>query len=138
MNIYTDMKEKNLVPTGEFRVPKPKEWYISISEEIQRSPSTCIHPRIILKYIEDKDHPPVGYRLVTDEDRKCGKEQACKILKFWSQALKQWETCSDGGGWYSQDVYAVPEDFVFEPKTVKMTVAQIQEKLGHKIEVVEG
>ena len=85
--------------------------------------------------------PPEGYRLVTDEERKLhqhpmGETLQCRYKTHTSKEL--WYDSFDAEGWDQSDVvFAVRPSYSFEPETIEVTMADLEEKYGRKVKVVK-
>lgn len=92
-------------------------------------------------YVEDEQHPPKGFRLVTDEEMKTTKKPM--NAKFWepNNSISTWLTTDGLSYSWIRATYCIPKGTVLEPitpKTVKMTVSEICKALGTNIEIIEG
>lgn len=148
--IYKGRTVSGYTPTGEFRAPKARERYVSSTGGICVSHGRCPDPRIILEAVVDEQHPPEGYRLVTQGEREsCLKPK--EALLFFDSFFdsSRWYSMSMGGvcpsegeEWFEGFAYAVPNQLILVPRTpkvTKLTVAEVAERLGlEKVEIVKG
>jgi hypothetical protein len=84
-------------------------------------------------YQEDENHPPKGYVLVTDEQRK-------KYIKpdeylLWT-CMHKWEhQINNNNVFWSEDCsYAIPVDMELTPKIVEVTLEDIAKKMDIPVE----
>lgn len=84
----------------------------------------------------DECHPPKGYRLVTKTEIEYNfRPDDCKT---WFAG--RWvDVINNPRAWNIwRCIYAIPVNCVLKPKTVKMTMSEINKVLGKNIEVIEG
>ena len=148
------MKDVNEVP--ELKGVKMLVWDSNEKDAVEREVvgkiSTSDFPYLVLdantnwnEYMHAKPLPqpwevaPEGYRLVTEEERekytKVGVPYDCILIG----APDEWEGESLIGcfpDWNQGYAYAVPLDYVFEPETIEVTMAELEAKYGKKVKVV--
>lgn len=141
--IYKGRTVSGYTPTGEFRAPKDRERYVSSTGGICVSHGRCPDPRIILEAVVDEQHPPEGYRLVTQGERESCLKPKEALFFDSSRWYNMGGVCpAEEDEWYEEFAYAVPNQLILVPRTpkvTKLTVAEVAERLGlEKVEIVKG
>jgi hypothetical protein len=85
----------------------------------------------------DKNHPPEGYRLVTEEEKTTMEKSDEYLFWFgpehrWAQGLK-----IRISNWESTRIYAIPETTKLKPKVKELSVKEISELLGYEVKIVK-